>query len=72
MTDRRAGPKQGPYVGKEPRSRTQGGQWRQKRSDAGSSRGGGASGCGLPLLTFGLLVTGSLYALSRAALRVFS
>jgi hypothetical protein len=38
VTDRRAGPKQGPYVGKEPRSRTKGGAWRKKRSDSGSKR----------------------------------
>ncbi len=48
MADRRAGPRQGPYVpspggGKEPRSRNQDGTWRAKHSDAGkprSSRGG--------------------------------
>ncbi len=39
MTDRRAGRKQGPYVGKEPRSRKQNGSWRKKRSDAGKKRG---------------------------------
>ncbi len=39
MTDRRAGSKQGPYVGKEPRSRNDDGSWRRKRSDAGKSRG---------------------------------
>lgn len=39
MTDRRAGPKQGPYVGREPRSRTKSGAWRKKRSDAGTKRG---------------------------------
>ena len=33
MTDRRAGPKQGPYVGKQPRARTKSGTWRKKRSD---------------------------------------
>lgn len=38
MTDRRAGPRQGPYVGKEPRARNQGGTWRKKRSDAGKSK----------------------------------
>ena len=38
MTDRRAGPKQGPYVAKEPRSRNQDGSWRKKRSDAGKTR----------------------------------
>jgi len=43
MADRRAGPRQGPYVpspggGKEPRSRNQDGTWRAKRSDAGKSR----------------------------------
>ena len=34
MTDRRAGPHQGPYVGKEPRTRNKDGSWRKKRSDA--------------------------------------
>jgi len=34
VVDRRAGPKQGPYVGKEPRSRNENGTWRKKRSDA--------------------------------------
>jgi hypothetical protein len=34
MTDRRAGPKQGPYVSEEPRARNQDGTWRKKRSDA--------------------------------------
>lgn len=41
MADRRAG--RGPYVpetggGKQPRSRTKGGRWREKRSDAGTKR----------------------------------
>jgi hypothetical protein len=40
VTDRRAGPRQGPYVGKEPRSRTKDGGWRKKRSDAGAKRSG--------------------------------
>ena len=39
MTDRRAGPKQGPYVGKEPRTRNQDGTWRKTRSDAKPSKG---------------------------------
>jgi hypothetical protein len=51
MADRRAGPRQGPYVpspggGKEPRSRNEDGAWRAKRSDAGKPRkprSGGAS-----------------------------
>jgi len=36
-TDRRAGPRQGPYVagGKQPRSRNDNGSWRKKRSDTG-------------------------------------
>jgi hypothetical protein len=34
MADRRAGPNQGPYVGKEPRSRNNDGSWRKRRSDA--------------------------------------
>ncbi len=38
MTDRRAGPKQGPYVEKEPRSRNKDGAWRKKRSDAGQPK----------------------------------
>jgi len=43
MADRRAGPRQGPYVpsaggGTQPRSRTKSGAWRAKRSDAGKSR----------------------------------
>lgn len=42
MTDRRAGSKQGPYVGKEPRARNDDGSWRKKRSDAGKSRGTGS------------------------------
>jgi hypothetical protein len=39
-TDRRAGPRQGPYVsnGKLPRSRNDDGTWRGKRSDAGKKR----------------------------------
>lgn len=43
MADRRAGPKQGPYVrdkhgGLEPRDRNKDGTWRKKRSDAGKPR----------------------------------
>jgi len=43
MADRRAGPKQGPYVpsphgGKQPRDRNKDGTWRAKRSDAGKPR----------------------------------
>jgi len=38
MTDRRAGRKQGPYVGKEPRARNEDGTWRKKRSDAGKRK----------------------------------
>lgn len=38
VTDRRAGPKQGPYVAKEPRARNKDGTWRKKRSDAGKPR----------------------------------
>ena len=34
----RAGPKQGPYVGKEPRARNKDGSWRKKRSDAKKPR----------------------------------
>jgi hypothetical protein len=39
-TDRRAGPRQGPYVsgGKLPRTRNTDGSWRKKRSDAGTKR----------------------------------
>ncbi len=39
-TDRRAGPRQGPYVssGKLPRSRNDDGTWRKKRSDAGKKQ----------------------------------
>jgi hypothetical protein len=39
-TDRRAGPRQGPYVsdGKLPRTRNADGTWRKKRSDAGTKR----------------------------------
>ena len=37
MTDRRAG-KKIPHVGKQPRARTQKGNWRKKRSDAGTKR----------------------------------
>jgi hypothetical protein len=53
MADRRAGPKQGPYVrspsgGTEPRSRNQDGTWRAKRSDAGHAKksSGGSSRTG--------------------------
>ena len=35
--DRRAGGSI-PHVGKQPRSRTKGGKWRKKRSDAGKKR----------------------------------
>jgi hypothetical protein len=38
MTDRRAGPRQGPYVAKLPRARNDDGAWRRKRSDAGKPR----------------------------------
>lgn len=46
LADRRAGPKQGPYVpspggGKQPRARNQDGQWRAKRSDASKARDSG-------------------------------
>jgi len=37
-TDRRAGKKNVPHVGKEPRARRQDGGWRRKRSDAGKPR----------------------------------
>lgn len=37
MTDRRAGSKQGPYVGKEPRARNDDGTWRKKRSSISSA-----------------------------------
>ncbi len=45
MADRRAGPKQGPYVkspggGIQPRSRNADGTWRAKRSDAGKTHKG--------------------------------
>lgn len=36
--DRRAGPRQGPYVGRLPRARNANGQWRRKRVDAGRPR----------------------------------
>jgi hypothetical protein len=36
--DRRAGPKQGPYVGNQPRTRNNDGTWRKKREDAGKPR----------------------------------
>jgi hypothetical protein len=44
VADRRAGPSQGPYVpspggSKQPRSRTENGTWRKKRSDTGEPRG---------------------------------
>ena len=35
MTDRRAGKRNAPHVGRQPRSRNQDGSWRKKRSDAG-------------------------------------
>jgi hypothetical protein len=43
LADRRAGPRQGPYVpspggGKQPRSRNEDGTWRKKRIDAGRPR----------------------------------
>jgi hypothetical protein len=38
MTDRRAGPRQGPYVRNQPRARNNDGTWRKKRSDAGKPR----------------------------------
>jgi len=38
MTDRRAGKKNVPHVGKQPRARNQDGSWRKKRSDAGKKR----------------------------------
>ena len=37
-TDRRAGKKNVPHVGKVPRSRNNDGSWRKKRSDAGKPR----------------------------------
>jgi hypothetical protein len=45
VTDRRAGPRQGPYVsnGKLPRTRNNDGTWRKKRSDAGKNRFTGAT-----------------------------
>ena len=36
--DRRAGKKNVPHVGKQPRSRTVKGNWRKKRKDAGTKR----------------------------------
>jgi len=49
MADRRAGPRQGPYVpspgsGKQPRARNEDGSWRAKRSDAGKPRSGDGAG----------------------------
>jgi hypothetical protein len=49
MADRRAGPRQGPYVpspggGVQPRSRNENGTWRKKRKDAGKPRGTGKKG----------------------------
>jgi hypothetical protein len=49
MADRRAGPRQGPYVpspggGTQPRSRNENGTWRKKRKDAGKPRGTGKKG----------------------------
>ena len=38
MADRRAGKKNVPQVGRQPRARTQEGRWRRKRSDAGKPR----------------------------------
>ncbi len=45
VTDRRAGPRQGPYVsdGRLPRTRNDNGTWRKKRSDAGKKRSTGAT-----------------------------
>jgi len=37
-TDRRAGKKNVPHVGKVPRARTKAGAWRKKRSDTGKKR----------------------------------
>jgi len=37
-TDRRAGKKNVPHVGKVPRARTKAGAWRKKRSDAGTKK----------------------------------
>ena len=37
-TDRRAGKKNAPHVGKLPRSRNKDGSWRKKRSDAGKPK----------------------------------
>ena len=47
MADRRAG--RVPHVpspggGRQPRARTQGGQWRRKRSDAGKRKGSRSKG----------------------------
>ncbi|MGY5881906.1 MAG: hypothetical protein RTV31_16790 [Candidatus Thorarchaeota archaeon] len=36
--DRRAGKKNVPHVGNQPRSRTKSGAWRKKRSDTGKKR----------------------------------
>ena len=38
MTDRRAGRRNSPHVGKQPRARNKNGSWRKKRSDAGEKR----------------------------------
>ncbi|MGH9046282.1 MAG: hypothetical protein ACRDVW_03100 [Acidimicrobiales bacterium] len=43
MADRRAGPRQGPYVkskggGSQPRARNKDGSWRKKRGDAKRSK----------------------------------
>ena len=45
VTDRRAGPRQGPYVngGKLPRTRNDDGTWRKKRSDTGTKRSTGTT-----------------------------
>jgi hypothetical protein len=37
--DRRAGPRQGPYVGKQPRTRNRDGRWRKKNSNANKPQG---------------------------------
>lgn len=66
MADRRAG--RGPYVrdsggGTTPRSRNQNGQWRAKRSVAGSTPEG--AGTSWKALGIGALVVSALVAIGR-------
>jgi hypothetical protein len=68
MTDRRAGKRNVPHVGRQPRSRNHDGTWRRKRDDAGKTRessGDGLSPGQIVGIVVGILL--AAYAVSKVS-----